>query len=360
MLIPVLLLLLTLFLAFANGANDISKGIATLVGSGVSDYRRSLAWGTIWTVAGAMTAAVTTQALVATFSGKGLLARPASGHAFLLAVVCGAIGWLIVATRTGLPVSTTHALMGALCGAGIAAEGFRGVLWGAVATKTAIPLAISPLLSLVVVAGIQPLTRLAFARFNRVCVCVDPLETVASGDAAAREALPSMAIASECAEARNGVRFNALDSVHWLFSGATSFFRGVNDTPKILAVGVTAASAVGVATVPMYALVALAMGAGSLYWGFRVTNTLANKVTTISPADGLTANFVTSALVATASLVALPVSTTHVSTGAIIGTGVRRERNGVQWKMVGEMLLAWLVTLPASALFGWTIYRIIA
>ncbi len=351
----VLLLLLTLFLAFANGANDVSKGIATLFGSSVTNYRRSVAWGTIWTVAGAMTAAVATQALVATFSGKGLLAKPASEPAFLLAVAFGAIAWLIIATRTGLPVSTTHALTGALCGVGIAAQGINGVLWTAVALKTAIPLALSPLMALLIVLMISPLIRMAFARPDSLCVCVE--EAAAAGT---NSVLPELVVARECGEAAAGVRIKPLEATHWLSSGATSFFRGMNDTPKIVALGVAAAATVGMSSVPLYGAVAMAMGAGSLLWGFRVTRTLAERVTPISASEGLTANMVAAVLVASASFVALPVSTTHVSSGAILGAGVARGGGDVRWKTVGEMLLAWLVTLPLAALLGWTIYRLIA
>jgi PiT family inorganic phosphate transporter len=89
------------------------------------------------------------------------------------------------------------------------------------------------------------------------------------------------------------------------------------------------------------------MAMGSFAAGFRVTATLARKVTRITPDHGLTANLVTSILVAAASRFALPVSTTHVATGAIVGLGAQGP--GVRWKMVGEMLLAWIVTLPISA-----------
>src|SRR5512141_54742 len=132
------LVLLTLGLAFANGANDVSKGIATLVGSGATKYRAAVAWGTLWTLAGGLAAAFFSQGLVATFSGRGLLASPPSGSAFLLAVGCGAIGWLFFANRTGLPVSTTHALGGAFCGSGIVGAGGQGVAWAAVATRVAL------------------------------------------------------------------------------------------------------------------------------------------------------------------------------------------------------------------------------
>lgn len=134
-----LLVALTLGVAYANGANDVSKGIATLVGAGVTGHGRAILWGTVWTVAGGVAAAFASRGLVAVFSGKGLLVVDPTGHAFLMAIAVGAIAWLAVATRTGMPVSTTHALVGGLVGAGIAAQGVAGVQWAAVATKTAIP-----------------------------------------------------------------------------------------------------------------------------------------------------------------------------------------------------------------------------
>src|SRR5687768_1594430 len=105
MLIAATLVLFTLGLSYANGANDVSKGIATLVGSGVTNYRAAVVWGSICTVLGAIVAGFASQALVATFSGKGLLVVPVTAPLFLLAVACGAVGWLIIATRTSLPVS---------------------------------------------------------------------------------------------------------------------------------------------------------------------------------------------------------------------------------------------------------------
>jgi PiT family inorganic phosphate transporter len=355
LLMGAVLLLIVAALAFANGANDVSKGIATLVGSGVSHYRLAVTWGTIWTMAGALTAAVATQSLVATFSGKGLLATPRSGPAFLLAVACGAVAWLLIATRTGLPVSTTHALTGALCGAGIAAAGVSGVVWTAVAAKAALPLAVSPLLSLVIVLALHPLAHRVLARADPRCVCIAEAVTP-EGFVAPMLKVGTTEECAQSAATTGGVTL--VDGVHWLTSGATSFFRGLNDTPKIAALAITAAAAFGFRATPVYALIAVAMGAGSLLWGFRVTRTLAEKVTPISPADGLLANLVTSALVATASFVALPVSTTHVSTGAIIGSGIARDAKLVRWKAVSEMLLAWVVTLPVAALLGWTAYRL--
>ena len=160
-----LLIALTLVLGFANGANDVSKGIATLVGAGVSDYRRAVTWGSLCTMAGAIAAAFASQALVATFGGKEILIRPATSSSFLLAIAIGAIGWLLIATRTGLPVSTTHSIAGALIGAALASG--NGVVWSALAQKIALPLAVSPLLALMLLLIVSPF----FRRFDDHCIC---------------------------------------------------------------------------------------------------------------------------------------------------------------------------------------------
>ena len=345
---PILLLLaLTLFVAFANGANDVSKGIATLVGSGVSNYRRAVVWGSLCTVGGALTAAFASQGLVATFSGKGILSQPTASTNFLLAVACGAIGWLIMATATGMPVSTTHSLTGALIGAAIMQAGLGGIIWRALATKVALPLVASPVMALVLLLLILPLLRPLIARFDRYCVCVEQMTPVTPEGMTLREAMPVVEVGSVQSCSTAVARISAIDSLHWISSGATSFFRGMNDTPKVLALGTAAAVTLGVGRFPQYVLIALAMGAGSVIAGFRVTRTLAERVTRISPSNGFAANLVTSILVGAASRFALPVSTTHVSSGAIIAVGL--SQRDVHWKIVSEMLLAWLVTLPASA-----------
>ncbi|MGZ5428225.1 MAG: anion permease [Thermoanaerobaculia bacterium] len=356
------LVLLTLGLAFANGANDVSKGIATLVGSGTTRYRAAVMWGTAWTLAGGLTAAFFFQGLVATFSGKGLLVNPPSGSAFLLSVACGAIAWLLIANRTGLPVSTTHALTGALCGAGLAAAGVPGVAWAAVAKKVALPLALSPVISVVLVLILAPVALPVFRRAHRFCVCVERREPLpAAAGAALASPLPTLELvaASDCPP-ETLVRVGLLDSLHWTSAGATSFFRGLNDTPKILALGLAATAGFGISGFTFYALVAVAMSLGSVFGGFRVTETLAKKVTRISHDDGLLANLTTSALVSAASFWALPVSTTHVSSGAIIGIGAESKESRLQWRTVREMLLAWVVTLPAAALVAALAFRLLA
>ena len=134
----------------------------------------------------------------------------------------------------------------------------------------------------------------------------------------------------------------------------TNFARALNDAPKVFAIGIVAQATLGVRPGVIMALVAVAMGAGSQLAGWRVTHTLAAKVTRISPADGLAANVTTAALVGLASVLAAPVSTTYVSSGAIVGIGIRGGE--VRWKLVREMMAAWLVTLPIAAVLAGAAY----
>ena len=149
------------------------------------------------------------------------------------------------------------------------------------------------------------------------------------------------------------------DGLHWLSSALTSFTRGLNDVPKIVALGIGASSLFGIAGWPLFATTALAMGAGGVIGGFRVTRTLARRVTVLSPAEGFSANLVTTLLVGLASICALPVSTTHVSSAAIIGVGMSQGGRKLQWGTVGTLLSAWLVTLPATALMSAAAYLIL-
>lgn len=351
-----LLFILILILAFANGANDVSKGIATLVGSGLANFRRAVLWGALWTVAGGMIAALAARKLAEMFSGNGLLAATPEGHAFLASVAIGATAWVLFASRTGLPVSTTHAITGALCGAGVMAAGVSGVHWSVVGQKFLLPLAASPVIALAMMWLLFPVVRFAFAPLNNYCVCLEQRRlAVVAMPAVPMTTVHSLTVdeSSACAASPGVVsRLNLMDSLHWLSSAAASFARGLNDAPKILALGAVAGGGAA------YALVAAAMGVGSLVGGLRVTETLAQKVTPMNPTEGFAANLITSLLVGAASVFGLPVSTTHVSSGAILGIGIRTGGRGVRWDTMRHMLLAWLVTLPVAALLAVVAYGV--
>src|SRR3989304_9296262 len=138
-----------LSLAWFNGANEVAKGIATLVGSGNTAPRRAVLWGSLWTVLGGLAAMIWGVALMDTFS-RGLLAPGFSADLIYLAsAMLGTTGWIILATRRGLPVSTTHALLGGIIGAALAVVGPSGLRASAIASKAMLPLLVSPLVAII-------------------------------------------------------------------------------------------------------------------------------------------------------------------------------------------------------------------
>lgn len=304
-------------LAYANGSNDVSKAIATLAGSCVTNYRRAIAWGTICTVIGSLCSAVIAKTLIGAFT-KGFIAKNvAQTEIFALAVLLGAILWVLLATRISMPVSTTHAIIGSLVTVGAFVFGVRNVQWHTLLSKVVIPLVASPFIALALALVAYLIIKVTLARFS------------------------------------GGV----MNSLHWLSSGVASFARGLNDTPKVVALGVafyliSSGNPKYQAPFWLFALVALGMGLGSFISGLKVTKTLAEKVTKMDNTEGFSANIVTAFLVASASNLGLPVSTTHVSSGAIIGIGLRRGVQSVRWMVVRDMALAWVVTLPAAGLLG--------
>ncbi len=365
-----LVLLFVLSLAYANGANDVSKGVATLVGSGVTTYRRGLAWGTLWTVAGALLALVVSVGLVRMFT-TGLLVAPPDAELFPLAVAAGAFGWVILASRTGLPVSTTHAMIGAIVGTALAAVGVTGVRWSLLVTSVALPLALSPLVAGLLAYLLHLTSAGRLSRASRYCVCVrsrpaglipaSASVTMLAGapSGVAVVDVPAVIVdeTTNCDEATVSTRVRVTDAAHWGTGAALSFARGLNDTPKIAALGIGAAAAVGVASLWVFVAAAAAMGLGSYLFGRRVTSTLAERVTEIDPLEGLSASTVAASLVLLASFVALPVSTTHVSTGAIIGAGLRSGGQAIRWRTVAHLTVAWIVTLPVAGLLAAGVWR---
>ena len=371
--IPLLAFALVLALAYANGTNDVSKAIATLVGSGVTHYQAAIIWGTIWTTLGAGVSAFVASAMIKTFSQgliqTGTIVQPVVG----LAVLTGAMAWILFASRTGLPVSTTHALTGAIVGTGLIAFAEETLIWPAIAKKIALPLLLSPFLALTVALLIHPLVRLLAARWEGTCVCVMPASRalVAIDARGATRTLfqttsfgrPVMAVPSECDRAGLQGLVVGLDTIHWISSGLASFARGTNDAPKIVAIlllGNTTATWSSISSqLAAFGGVAIAMGLGSYFGGLRVTKVLAEKVTKMNHAEGLSANLVTSSLVLVSGFLGLPVSTTHLSSSAIIGIGLLKGWNSVRWTTVRDMAMAWVVTLPASALLACIAYFIL-
>lgn len=366
--------ILVLALAYANGANDVSKAIATLVGSGVANYRIAILWGTCWTMLGAGVAAFVAGAMVKTFSQGLVQTDTVIPPAVAIAVLAGAMAWVLLASRTGLPVSTTHALTGAIVGAGLAAFAGEALLWPAVIKKVALPLLLSPFLALALSYILHPCMRLLATRCEGACLCVMPASraVVAIDAQGSTRTLfqtpvfgqPVLAVPSQCDRAGLQGLSVGLDTVHWLSSGLASFARGTNDAPKIVAMLLLGSATAAWPSVSIqlaaFGGVALAMGAGSYVGGLRVTKVLAEKVTRMDHTDGLSANLATSLLVLLSGTLGLPVSTTHVSSSAIIGIGLRNGVQTVRWPTVRGMVLAWIVTLPATGVLAGLSYWILS
>ncbi len=356
------ILLAAAALAFANGANDNFKGVATLYGSRRLSYRGALALATLTTLAGSLSALVVATGLARRFSGKGLVPESVvADPVFLLAVVVGAAATVLLATRLGLPVSTTHGLTGALLGSGLVMAGADQVFYGALVSSFALPLLLSPLASLALAATLHAALSRAVAWLERAepaCLCAvgaaDAVLVTATGQVFRDRTAPTFRVggidACEHHAARPMLRVDpkrVLDGLHLASAGAVGFARGLNDTPKIAGILVaTQALGGGAGTLTL----ATAMALGGLLAARRVARTLSFDITGIEEREGLSASLITAGLVGLASPLGLPVSTTHVSCGALFGIGV--SRGEARWRAIGSIVGAWAVTLPAGALFA--------
>jgi PiT family inorganic phosphate transporter len=303
--------------AFTNGANANFKGVASLYGSGTATLRRALYWGTATTFAGSIAATFLAEGLLKKFGGRGIVPDSlAQSPDFACAVAIGAALTSFLATRFGFPVSTTHALVGALVGAGLVGNGAQ-VHVGALGKDFVFPLFFAP-----VAASL--LGGILYVILRAVRLAPDH-------------------------------RTRTLDVLHYLSTGAASFARGLNDTPKMTALLLVAP---GVNLRWGFLIVAVMIAIGGLLDADRVAETLGKKVTDMNPGQGFSASLVTAGLVTTASLHSLPASTTHVSVGSLLGIGVVTRQ--AKWRMVGEILLAWVSTVPCGAVLAAVAYWVIS
>lgn len=349
-------------LSFSNGANDNFKGFATVWGSDTLSYRHALTLASVATALGSLASLLLAQTLVLQFTGRGIVPDPiAADPAFALSVGAGAASAVLLATRLGLPVSTTHALIGGLVGAGLLRNGGT-VQFGHLAGTFLLPLLLSPL-----VAGALALIigRLAGHRLvARDCAClVAPVavEPAAAGTAVARQMIaPALVVAtdSDCDRLSDTVArlpiARSIDRIHILSAASICFARGVNDTPKLAALLMTA-QVLGAQAANVWITVVMILG--GLLFSRRVAETMSRRMTAINHARGMSANLVTAALVLAASKFGLPVSTTHVSVGSIAGIGL--EGQTLDWRTTRAVLLSWIATLPMAAATAYVVAMIV-
>ncbi len=379
----VLLFIAAIFLAYTNGANDNFKGVATLYGSKTLNYREALTLTTIATFVGSVCSIFLAATLVANFSGKGLVPDGIAGSPeFLLSVASGAGVTVLLATLLGFPISTTHGLTGALVGAGYVAVG-NEVNLSLLGNKFFLPLLISPLIAMLlgtlVYFTLNTFTsnpRSVFFRVNKKeCVCVDSLENVVSpgmsDNILALQAIsPQLTIILDtqvnCDERnvgrgargqRSAVRlfeFNLpklLDFAHCCSAAAVCFARGLNDTPKIVAL-LLAIPALDIKIGLL--VIGVGMAIGGILNAKKVAETMSNKIAHLDHAQGFSANLVTGFLVIFASRLGMPVSTTHVSVGSIFGIGMLTKQ--ADFSVMLKILASWLITLPVAAVIAGIVF----
>lgn len=353
----ILLFLAVLLLTYSNGANDNFKGVATLWGSGTLAYKPALVLATVATFAGSVCSYFFAAELIKNFSGKGLVPDEIiHSVAFVLAVALAAGITVLLATKLGFPISTTHGLVGALVGAGLVAVG-SAVNFSKLGSTFFLPLVLGPVLAVFLGSLLYALFRQgrkAAGISEESCVCVgNKWVPVASLPTAAFVALPTLQAGIDTREncqnqyqgAFLGVNFQPLiNNLHYLSAAAVSFARGLNDTPKL----------VGLLLICKFfqmpvnvVILAVAMAIGGWLNARRVADTMSKKISRLNHGQGFTANLVTSLLVVAASKFGLPVSTTHVSVGSIYGIGlVNKTANSREIAKIG---LSWLLTLPVAA-----------
>lgn len=365
------------FLAWSNGANDNFKGVATLYGSAATSYRTALTIATVATLLGSISSIWVAHGLIKTFSGSGLIGSDLVSPVLLCAVAAATAVTILLATGLGMPTSTTHALTGALVGAGLIA-GSGDINWRVLGSQFATPLLLSPVLAVGLTVIVYPLlswTRRCGGIDQQTCLCIgeqapQPVSLTSNGTAILAGTPGGLTIAidqNERCVQRYAGRFVgvdaqwAVDAMHYLSGAAVCFARAVNDTPKIAAVMITAMALSGTNVLnPTWTvlLLASAMAAGGWLHARKVAETMSKRITDLNPGQGLTANLITASLVLGASRLGVPVSTTHVSCGSIFGiSAMNGKRN---WSTIAGILVTWLTTLPLGlvlgAAFSWVLF----
>jgi inorganic phosphate transporter, PiT family len=316
-----LLLILTIAVAlcfdFTNGFHDTANAIGTTIGTRALPPRVAVGLSAILNLVGAI---VTTQLLHAEVANTvGSLVAPEGGVAMsmLIAVLFGAITWNLITWRAGLPSSSSHALIGALIGMGLAAYGVGAVQWGEV-YPVFIALISSPIAGLVVA----------------YVVCVVLLNVLR--------------------RARRSQANSAFRRLQLFSSGFVAFSHGANDAQKTMAIITLALFSSGHLAefaVPTWVVLAaaIAIGLGTWAGGWRIIRTMGTRIVRMNPVDGFSAQTVAAAVIQLATAWGLPVSTTQVVSGSVMGAGATHRFSAVRWGVARRIVWAWIFTIPASA-----------
>ena len=323
LLLVIFIILLALIFDFLNGFHDAANSIATVVSTRVLSPRIAVAWAAFFN----FIAAFSFGTAVAKTMGAGMVRLEAVTEAVIIAGLVGAILWNLVTWYFGLPVSSSHALIGGYAGAAVARSGL-GVIIPSGWTKTLTFIVLAPAMGLVL--GFLLMLAVSWIFYQYSPRKID-------------------------------VWFRRLQ----LCSAAIySFSHGTNDAQKTMGIVAGALFTAGYLKrfeIPFWVIIAAytAMALGTLSGGWRIVHTMGSKITKLKPVGGFSAETAGAVTILTAAHFGIPVSTTHTITGAIVGVGSLQRLSAVRWGLAARIVWAWVLTIPASAavaaLFFWLI-----
>jgi inorganic phosphate transporter, PiT family len=314
----VTLLVITIVVAlvfdFTNGFHDTANAVATSVSTRALSPRLAVLIAAIANLGGAF---VTTA--VAKTIGKGIIDTGLANPRTVLAAVLGAIVWNLVTWWLGLPSSSSHALIGGLIGAALVQSGEKGVQWHGIAHKVIIPAVWAPAIAF---AGAFLLLLGIYWAFQWLT--------------------PGLA--------NRSFRIGQLATGTWV-----AFTHGANDAQKtmgVIALALYAHGSIDTFYIPTWVKIAagVAIGAGTYVGGWRIMRTLGQRVFQMDPPAGFAAQATSGAVIYVSTRYGYPLSTTHVVSGAVMGAGATKRLSAVRWGVAGNILVAWVLTIPASAL----------
>jgi PiT family inorganic phosphate transporter len=309
---------------FTNGFHDTANAIATSVSTRAMSPRVAVAMAASLNFVGAFLSLA-----VAATIAKGIVDSTAITLLTVFAGLVGAIAWNLVTWWFGLPSSSSHALIGGMVGATLASEGSSAVLWKGLVDKVAIPALVAPVLAMAA-AGLAILV--AYRIVGRQSPGV----------------------------VTRGFRLGQLAT-----SALFSLSHGTNDAQKTMGIIflalVTNGNLSADADIPTWVVVssATAIALGTYFGGWRIVRTMGSKIIKMDPAQGFAAQGAGAAVILSASHVGFPLSTTQVMSGAIVGAGAAKRLSAVRWGVAGNIVLAWVLTLPCSAAVGALTYGVV-
>ena len=317
------LIFVALAFDFLNGLHDAANSIATVVSTRVLRPQYAVIWAAFFNFIAFLFFGLH----VAQTVGTGIVAAEVVDAAVIFGALMGAICWNLLTWWLGIPSSSSHALIGGLAGAGMMKAGLTAIVWSGLGL-TAAAIVLSPLLGFLLALVLVLIVSWAFVR-----------STPSAVD-------------------------NTFRTLQLVSAALYSLGHGGNDAQKtmgIIAVLLYSQGFLGAAFyVPFWVILTCqaAMGLGTLFGGWRIVHTMGSKITRIHPVQGFCAEAGGAITLFLATYLGIPVSTTHTITGAIIGVGAARKVAAVRWNVASNVVFAWIVTLPATALFGSVFYEL--